>query len=157
MVEVDRLPELPDSECQRYEWEKDGLTWVSYSIWHVPNGMSSFRAVDLYTAEQVREVATEAIAAERAEVVRLRAEIEKLLLSDKEQHDLFMGQAVERAARDLPEGYELTINLERGAGWVEWTNDQGNTMGIESDGEPFHQQINSAIEFAIKEAGNGDD
>lgn len=70
-------------------------------------------------------------------------------LTDKEKHDLLVGQAVERAARDLPEGWELTINLERGAGWVEWTNDEGNTMGIEADGEPFHQQINAAIDAAI--------
>lgn len=147
-AEIDQtLPELPEPHLKTFE--------VKPEEFGLPLELRS--TTSYYTADQVREVATEAMATERAEVERLRAECERLLLSDKEQRALFVGQAVERAARDLPEGYELTINLERGAGWVEWTNDQGNTMGIEADGEPFHQQINSAIESAIKEAGNGDD
>jgi hypothetical protein len=78
MVEVDRLPELPDQyEAAAHmfpvslaEFKERETTDTAYSI---PVGSpDDGKSVPLWTSDQMRAYATEAIAAERAEVVRLR-------------------------------------------------------------------------------------
>ena len=58
-----------------------------------------------------------------------------------------IGRAVNRAARDLPEGWEIRIDLERHAGVVFLIDPDGNETMSEG-GELFSDQINAAIDAA---------
>lgn len=63
------------------------------------------------------------------------------------REELSIGKAINRAARDLPEGWEIRIDLERDAGVVHLTDPEGNETMSEG-GELFSDQINAAIELA---------
>lgn len=94
----------------------------------------------------------EAYEALQAECEALKKQIEELReaqLSDRERECLHIGRAVERAAAELPVGYELRIELERDAGSVRLFDDMSEEIEIDADG-PFSDQINSAIEAAME-------
>ena len=66
-----------------------------------------------------------------------------------------IGKAVNRAARDLPEGWEIRIDLERHAGVVHLIDPEGNETMIEGGGELFSDQISTAIDAARSQAKEG--
>lgn len=68
------------------------------------------------------------------------------------REELSIGKAINRAARDLPEGWEIRIDLERGAGVVHLTDPEGNETMIDGSGELFSDQINAAIDAALTRA-----
>ena len=61
------------------------------------------------------------------------------------REELSIGKAINRAARDLPEGWEIRIDLERHAGVVFLIDPDGNETMSEG-GELFSDQINAAID-----------
>lgn len=63
-----------------------------------------------------------------------------------------IGRAIERAAKELPPGWGVWIDLERDAGTVYLANPNGDEAMVEG-GELFSDQINSAIDAAIAEGG----
>lgn len=66
------------------------------------------------------------------------------------QHNADIGAAVMRACKDLPEGAEIQIYLERGAGTVHMTDWDGNEFDhFNEDHEDFACQINAATDGAI--------
>lgn len=69
-------------------------------------------------------------------------------------YELRIGRAIERAAEFLPDGYQITIELERGSGLVRlFIPPIGDDGGIERhdwNGPSFPDEINSAIDFAIE-------
>ena len=69
------------------------------------------------------------------------------------REELSIGKAINRATRDLPEGWEIRIDLERHAGVVSLVDPDGNETMIEND-RPFSDQINAAID-AAKGESNG--
>ena len=73
------------------------------------------------------------------------------------REELSIGKAINRAARDLPEGWEIRIDLERHAGVVFLIDPNGNETMSEG-GELFSDQINAAIDAAraAKEGQNND-
>jgi hypothetical protein len=60
-------------------------------------------------------------------------------------------QQVQRAAGELPEGWEIQICIEQGAGTVGLYHD-GDQTEFESDGETLADQVEDAIETAKQEA-----
>lgn len=66
------------------------------------------------------------------------------------REELSIGKAINRAARDLPEGWEIRIDLERHAGVVFLIDPDGNEAMSEG-GELFSDQINAAIDAATEE------
>lgn len=56
--------------------------------------------------------------------------------------------AMQRACRALPGGYSIRVELERGAGWVEWTGPTGDWHHIEGEGH-LSDDINAAIDATI--------
>lgn len=66
-----------------------------------------------------------------------------------------IGKAVNRAARDLPEGWEIRIDLERHAGVVHLIDPEGNETMIEGNGELFSDQISAAIDAASSQSKEG--
>lgn len=66
------------------------------------------------------------------------------------EKDAQIGRAIGRAAKDLPEGFDLHIELERGAGTVRLylpdSDAQITDFGCDI---PFHAEINAAIDAAM--------
>jgi hypothetical protein len=63
-----------------------------------------------------------------------------------------IGEGVQRAAGELPELYELRIDLECGAGVVQLHDPDGELIGDEWNGDDFADQIHNAINSAIAHA-----
>ena len=57
--------------------------------------------------------------------------------------------AVQRACAELPEGWEIRIELERSAGTVSLVNPDGEDVDYPSDHECMASDINDAIDAAI--------
>lgn len=105
----------------------------------------SFRdEVYLYTADQMRAY----VDADRA----MRAGSQGDALDHGVREELSIGKAINRAARDLPEGWEIRIDLERHAGVVFLIDPDGNETMSEG-GELFSDQINAAIDAARSAQG----
>jgi hypothetical protein len=61
--------------------------------------------------------------------------------------------AMQAVARDLPEGYLVEIGLERGAGWVDLTDEHGEKIDCDDDTEGgMTQRIRNATAAAIEHA-----
>lgn len=68
------------------------------------------------------------------------------------QRDAAVGAVIEKAARDLPEYYELEITIECGAASVYLRNPDGETSCIDRDSDNrLAAEINAAIDAAIQE------
>lgn len=61
--------------------------------------------------------------------------------------------AAQRACAELPEGWEIRIELERSAGIVILVNPDGEDVDYSSDHEYMASDINAAIDFAIDRQG----
>lgn len=66
------------------------------------------------------------------------------------REELSIGKAINRAARDLPEGWGIRIDLERDAGVV-FLVDPDDNETMSENGELFSDQINAAIDAATGE------
>ena len=104
----------------------------------------SFRdEVYLYTADQMRAY----VDADRAMRAAPAPAAQWDALDQGVREELSIGKAINRAARDLPEGWEIRIDLERHAGVVFLIDPNGNETMSEG-GELFSDQINAAIDAA---------
>jgi hypothetical protein len=65
--------------------------------------------------------------------------------------------AVQRACAELPEGWEIRIELERSAGTVSLVNPDGEDVDYPSDHEYMALDINDAIDAARERQGVSDD
>lgn len=94
---------------------------------------------------EIRRLHAELIAAQSAAPVAQR----------DVREETSIGKAVNRAARDLPEGWEIRIDLERHAGVVHLIDPEGNETMIEGNGELFSDQISAAIDAASSQSKEG--
>ncbi|AQG98557.1 hypothetical protein A9R05_06715 [Burkholderia sp. KK1] len=58
---------------------------------------------------------------------------------------------VNRACGELPEGWQIEIGLERGAGWVDLRSPEGKQVTFDDDADKFGWKIHKAIDAAIVE------
>ncbi len=78
-------------------------------------------------------------------VGELRAEVEAL------RKDADLGREIQRAAAELPEGWEIRVCVERGAGWVELTGQDGEGVAETWGGwETLAIEISGAIDAALE-------
>ncbi|ABO60551.1 hypothetical protein Bcep1808_7681 (plasmid) [Burkholderia vietnamiensis G4] len=76
-----------------------------------------------------------------------------LLEHDRERRGNPGEDAMQTAARDLPDGYELRVCLERGAGWVEFYAPDGEAVDLADDTDDgMTGRIRSATQAAIEHA-----
>ena len=54
---------------------------------------------------------------------------------------------IDRAARELPDGWIIEINVEAGAGWVTLYDGCGNCVGVCGD-RTINEQVSEAISYA---------
>jgi hypothetical protein len=60
------------------------------------------------------------------------------------------GAAIERAAKDLPERYDISIEIEQGAGIVKLYTPDSDSYLHEWEADTFGGQINAAINYALE-------
>jgi hypothetical protein len=63
-----------------------------------------------------------------------------------------IGEAIQRAARDLPEGYNIDISVEHHGGGVTLTLPNGNEDDYPSNHETLSESIADALEYAQEHA-----
>jgi hypothetical protein len=62
-----------------------------------------------------------------------------------------LGLVINKAARDLPDGWQIHITIERGAGWAELYNPEGIRVDDFADGGlDLHESILHGIELSLK-------
>ena len=66
-----------------------------------------------------------------------------------------IGEAINRAASELPEEYDLHIEVEKHAGTVRLYLPDGEEASEDFGGDYFYEQIHNAINFAIAHAEKG--
>lgn len=59
-----------------------------------------------------------------------------------------LNAAIQRAAGDLPAGHMIRVEVENGAGWVEWEDDEGFVQFVDSDEGSLAERVIAAIESA---------
>jgi hypothetical protein len=64
---------------------------------------------------------------------------------------------LEMAARDLPEGWSVRIEVERGAAWVKTVAPDGVEYDIDSDEAEIADLVRDAIEVATAEVATAND
>ncbi len=71
-------------------------------------------------------------------------------MTDREKIHAAIGRAIEYAAENLPEGAEISIEIERGSASVYWSRDRycEDDRRLLDSGEDLSDQINEAIEYA---------
>ncbi len=74
---------------------------------------------------------------------QLRAEVEALRL------DATLGSAIQRACCDLPDGFMISVSLEKDAGTLELSLPDTDAVLDDFDGETFADQIHAAIDAAM--------
>lgn len=60
-----------------------------------------------------------------------------------------LGEAIENAAKNLPDGYTINIALQRNSGVAELCDDEGDDREFPSNHESLADTINDAVEFAM--------
>lgn len=94
---------------------------------------------DRFTHEQTAEAA--------GTILGSIASILETKPSELDQECLRIGQEIQRAAGELPEGYNIEIDVEKGAGTVSLIDEEGDRMHIDID-----EYLSSAIREAIDAA-----
>ena len=61
-------------------------------------------------------------------------------------------QAIEKAADELPDGYEISLCIERDAGWVDLIDPSGEHIEFPTNRESIADQILDALRYAIDQA-----
>jgi len=68
-------------------------------------------------------------------------------------------QAIDNAARDLPDGYSINLGVENGAAWVELVRPESKESGLGEDidgaDRTLVEQIKYAVDIAIEAAKKG--
>ncbi|SFQ70526.1 hypothetical protein SAMN05216578_102287 [Halopseudomonas formosensis] len=83
----------------------------------------------------------------QADHERLQAECEKL------RKDAATERQIQRAAQHLPEGWRITVEVEKDAGWIDAFNPDGSRIEIDWIGS-LAEQIEQAIDTAMQEAAH---
>ena len=120
-----QYPKLPEPEQATDDWSVGGVI------------------VEYFTGDQMRAY----VDADRAMRAAPAPAAQGDALDQGVREELSIGKAINRAARDLPEGWEIRIDLERHAGVVFLIDPNGNETMSEG-GELFSDQINAAIDAA---------
>lgn len=91
-------------------------------------------------------------------VNRLGAAVKELReLSRRHWNPVYNTDPVQRACGELPEGYEIEIGLELGAGWVDLCGPDGAKIEFDDDADCFDWKIHAAIDAAVAANQRGGD
>lgn len=86
----------------------------------------------------------------RAERDALRADAERTKLTKIERECLLIGKEIQRAAGELPEGYEIEILVERGYGGVTLERPDYTRLVFDDTVDGLSHCITQAVDTAMK-------
>ncbi|WP_208449984.1 hypothetical protein [Burkholderia ambifaria] len=86
-----------------------------------------------------------------------RAEVTDSRQVRRHWNPIYNTDPVQRACEELPDGYEIEIMLERGAGTVDVCGPDGGRLDSDFDEDTFDWKIHAAIDAAIDAARAGDE
>ena len=111
----------------------------------------------LYTEAQMRQYAsdetkrlTAALQAMTAERDAANADAERTKLTKIERECLLIGKEIQRAAGELPDGYEIEIQIERGYGGVTLEKPDYTRLVFDDAVDGISHCITQAIDQAMK-------
>ena len=70
--------------------------------------------------------------------------------------DVSFLEATNQVCRDLPDGWQISIELERNAGSITLTDPGGDEVDFPSNHDVFEQTLRDALEYAIAEQSLAD-
>lgn len=73
-------------------------------------------------------------------------------LTEVHARQLRIGQAIERASAEMPDGYFVDIFLERGYVGVNLNDPEGELTEVEGSDDDVSKRIHSAIDLALRES-----
>lgn len=76
-------------------------------------------------------------------------------MNSLERECLSIGKEIQRAAVELPDGYEISIRVERGYGGVELVDPDYKTTSFDDTVDGISHCIRQAIDDAISKAKKG--
>lgn len=85
-------------------------------------------------------------------ITQLETELAAVKLSKLDKENLEIGRQLQRAANDLPDLFNIEIDVENGCAGVTLINEDGNRRSFILD-EHLSDTISEAIDAAIKEQG----
>jgi colicin import membrane protein len=99
--------------------------------------------------EQERALAEATLAARREEFIANRTDTRGIAmeLARATNGGLLVKALTNEVCKNIPEGFEITIHLERNAGWVTLTDDDGDTINIEFEADD--DQISAEVMYAL--------
>lgn len=100
---------------------------------------------EVYSFAQLQAYAAPLI----ARVAELEAERAKMALSKIDRECLRIGQQIHRAAGDLPDTYEIEIEIERGSGSVYLSKPDYTKVAFNDHIDGLSESIKDAIDAAI--------
>lgn len=149
LTREDQTPQCIAAEVARITKERDALQrWKDEQLaveaqWD-PQAVA--RSLGLPLGTNIRPLLQMRVRGLRVELDEFRARLANLT-------DAHLGNAVNEAARDLPVGWMVSIEVERGAGEVILFNPQGVEVAAPGGEEPLlSDRIRLAVEMAKKEA-----
>lgn len=91
----------------------------------------------------------------KCDEIRRLVQQRDVLLAWKHRNEFFakIGKAVESACRDLPEGFDILLGLEKGAGTVRLYLADSDAFTDELGGDDIADQIYNAINIAQAKGG----
>lgn len=59
-------------------------------------------------------------------------------------------EAIQRAAKELPDGYIISVNVERGSGWVTLDPPNGESITPDGGGMTLTEEVLACLERALR-------
>ena len=73
-------------------------------------------------------------------------------LSGANVRQMLLGQAIERASRELPKGYNIEMIVEKGYASAMLYDPEGETTDLDHDHRDLGKEINAGIDIALSHA-----
>ncbi|MDI1331266.1 hypothetical protein [Pseudomonas sp.] len=122
----------------------DGRTWAEDNPW--PDCECGHRPVQYVLGETFERMKAERDALQ----LRLNAADQRI---DELESVPALYQQVQRAAGDLPDGWEILICIEKGSGSVDLVDPDGSVVEFATNDERLDYTVSDAIDHALSDAG----
>lgn len=129
--------------------EPSGLVHRGYKRTHIVALEEVRHEEFVYSERKMHAYAGTCMAPLLARIEELEKDAARLTLSRLDKECLRIGQQIQRAAAELPDCYEIEIELERGSGSVYLSNPDYSKVAFNDHVDGFSESIGQAIDAAL--------